>query len=97
RIGWEVASRHRQPHNVLIEATFSSTSGLIKLSRGIDLRAGKLRESCDLELQDGGKLSGTEAEDRLFQELKYTYRDFATNVYQHQEAIRGILTQEAGD
>jgi DNA repair exonuclease SbcCD ATPase subunit len=42
----------------------------------------------------GGQLQGKDAEEKLAHLLMSSFRDFLTTVYQHQEAIHAILTQE---
>lgn len=55
--------------------------------------------SVEIELKDGGKLLRTKnkfTNSSSIEELlkKYSFKDFSTGVYQHQEVIRAILTDE---
>ena len=47
-----------------------------------------------LECPDGETATGAAAEQLLAKWLRTSFRDFGTIVYQHQETIRGIVTQE---
>ncbi|MCH8840183.1 MAG: hypothetical protein IH831_05815 [Planctomycetes bacterium] len=48
-------------------------------------------------IPDGTVLHGDDAERRLTELFHSSFRDFMTTVYQHQEAIRAILTAEPRD
>ncbi len=54
----------------------------------------KTKDELNITLPDGRILEEEEAQKKIFDLLRSTYRDFLTTVYQHQEAIRAVLIQE---
>ena len=50
-----------------------------------------------LTLPDGTPLTNQDANEKLDLLIKSTFRDFMTTVYQHQEAIRAVVTQEPAE
>jgi len=50
-----------------------------------------------LTLPDGTTLTNQNANEKLGLLVKSTFRDFMTTVYQHQEAIRAVVTQEPAE
>jgi DNA repair exonuclease SbcCD ATPase subunit len=93
RIGWVLA--HVGAEEVQVELELHGPGGTWVVRRGLT-RPGRKRpqETLDLTLPDGQSLTGEPAERRLGLGLHASLRDFATIVYQHQETIRAILTQE---
>jgi DNA repair exonuclease SbcCD ATPase subunit len=96
RINWEIKNRNfSSEKNVFVELLLEDRNGNIyKLSREL---ISKTKDELEIILPDGGKLKGKEAEAILSGILRSSFRDFLTTVYQHQEAIRAILTQEPKD
>lgn len=93
RIDWEIPNRNMYPPNVSVELELEDKATGDKLTisrRWVSARKDELK----VTLRDGQSLKGQEAEEKLAQLLKSSFRDFLTTVYQHQEAIRAILTQE---
>jgi DNA repair exonuclease SbcCD ATPase subunit len=96
RIGWQIPNRHVDPEQVTVELRMSSPKGELLIRRSLH-RSGKkrsLESSLEIECPDGESASGVDAEQLLGKWLRTTFRDFSTTVYQHQETIRGIVTQE---
>jgi DNA repair exonuclease SbcCD ATPase subunit len=60
-------------------------------------RKSALEEVLELAQPDGTTLTGDPAGEALEGLLQSSFRDFLTTVYQHQEAIRAVLTQEPKD
>ncbi len=96
RINWEIKNRNfSSEKNVFVELHLKDRNGNIyKLSREL---ISKTKDELEIVLPDGEKLKGKESEVILSRILRSSFRDFLTTVYQHQEAIRAILTQEPKD
>ncbi|HXG12906.1 MAG TPA: AAA family ATPase [Gemmataceae bacterium] len=93
RIDWVVANRLVKPADVLVELTLGASDGEYIVRRSLPRRTGR-KTTLELILPDGEVLAGEEAEQRLARLTGASFRDFATTVYQHQETIRAVLTQE---
>ncbi len=90
---WEIPNRNIQPPIVLVEVELKDkeTGDELTITRKwVSARKNELK----VILRDGELLRGEEAQEKLAQLLKSSFRDFLTTVYQHQEAIRAILTQD---
>lgn len=90
---WEIPNRNIQPPNVLVEVELKDkkTGEELTITRKwVSARKDELK----VILRDGESLRGEKAREKLVQLLKSSFRDFLTTVYQHQEAIRAILTQD---
>ncbi len=99
RIDWIIANQHMKAPDVLVELELDSPDGVQIIRRQI-AKSGKRSRgtSLEIELSDGEVLAGEKAEEHLSQLLRFaSFRDFMTTVYQHQEAIRGIVTEEPRD
>ncbi len=96
RIGWVIANQHLPTPDVQVELRLTGPGGEWVVRRRLSQPAGKrsLVEELEVECPDGEIVSGPPAEQLLAQALRLSFRDFSTTVYQHQETIRGILTQE---
>ncbi len=95
RVDWEIPNRNlgsRPDVYVEIELEDENKSSCKILRKWISLRRNDLKISS----QDG-QFQGDEAEKKLAQLLKLSFQDFLTTVYQHQEAIRAVLTQEPSE
>ena len=93
RIDWEIPNRNIHPPDVLVELELKDKATRDKLTitrKWVSARKDELK----VILPDGQLLRGQEAKEKLAQLFKLSFRDFLTTVYQHQEAIRDILTQE---
>ncbi len=93
RIDWEVPNRNMHPPEVSVELELEDKATgdkFIISRRWVSAR----RDELKVTLPDGESLKGQEAKEKLAQLLKSSFRDFLTTVYQHQEAIRAVLTQE---
>ena len=93
RIDWEIPNRNMHPPDVSVELELEDKATGDKLTisrRWVSAR----RDELKVTLPDGQSLKEQEAKEKLTQLLKSSFRDFLTTVYQHQEAIRAILTQE---
>ncbi len=96
RIDWEVRNRNLPlKDEVFVEIELKDENNdTFKIMRKW---ISKEKDELQITLPDGQLLTKEEAEKRLDQILKCSFRDFLTTVYQHQEAIRAILTQEPRD
>lgn len=101
RVGWEFLNRHLQIPEVQVELELEGPSGNYLIQRTLRPRHPKsptMVEYLTVGLPDGRRLSNEQAETELSRLVKqFSFRDFMTTVYQHQELIRGILTQEPRD
>lgn len=93
RIDWEIPNRHlgSSPDvSVELELEDENNHSYKILRRWMS----KTKDELKVTLADGQSLEGQNAKEKNAQLLKSSFRDFLTTVYQHQEAIRAILTQE---
>jgi DNA repair exonuclease SbcCD ATPase subunit len=99
RIDWPIANRHANRGEVVVELEMGSPDEVYLVRRELRPRPGRKtpEESLEVELPDSECLTGSKAELFLDRLHRSTFRDFATTVYQHQEAIRAIITVEPRD
>lgn len=97
RMDWEVANRHAVDGDVRVEAEFKGPDGSYVVTRQANASGKRGSGSLTATLPDGTALQGEEASRRLTALFRSSFRDFMTTVYQHQETIRGILTDVASD
>ncbi|HYV37558.1 MAG TPA: SMC family ATPase [Gemmataceae bacterium] len=99
RVGWTVDNRHMESPVVCVELEMALAAGNCLIRRSMRRRPKKtaLESSLQVTFPDGATISGSEAEHRLGGLLRSSFRDFLTTVYQHQESIRAIVTQEPKD
>jgi DNA repair protein SbcC/Rad50 len=96
RLGWVVANQHMPAPAVRVELEMEGPDGAYLIVRKLQ-RAGRktaLDEIVELTLPDGQTVAGRAACEQLGGLLQCSFRDFLTTVYQHQEVIRAVLTQE---
>jgi DNA repair exonuclease SbcCD ATPase subunit len=93
RVDWEIPNRNLGSHpNVSIELELEDQD---KKNYKIYRRyKSKTKDEFKVTPTDGQILEEEEAQKKIFNLMKASYRDFLTTVYQHQEAIRAVLTQE---
>jgi DNA repair exonuclease SbcCD ATPase subunit len=98
RVAWPIANCHMEAPDVLVEVELEGLGGTHVVRRTLK-RSGRKSavEYLELTLPEGEVVAGPEARERLAQLLRCSFRDFMTTVYQHQEAIRAVLTQEPRD
>jgi DNA repair exonuclease SbcCD ATPase subunit len=96
RVNWIIPNHHANSGKVTVELEIRDDDGSYLVRR--ELRSRARRKASDggveIELPDGECLTGAQATQFLDRLHRSTFRDFATTVYQHQEAIRAIVTQE---
>jgi DNA repair exonuclease SbcCD ATPase subunit len=97
RIDWQVANLHMADPDVLVEMELADANGPFTLRRSVKRSGRKVAADLELARPDGRKVTGAQAEKTLARLLGSTFRDFMTMVYQHQEAIRAVLTQTPKD
>lgn len=99
RIGWLVPNRHLPKIDVAVELHLADGDETFVVRRTLSQSAKKKGHSEHLEVEshDGEIAHDSAAEALLANWLKCSFRDFSTTVYQHQETIRGIVTQEPRD
>lgn len=93
RIDWEIPNRNLgSSPDVFVELELEDqNSQSYKIFRRW---ISKTKDELKVTLPDGQSLEGQNAKESLAQILKSSFRDFLTTVYQHQEVIRAILTEE---
>src|SRR5262249_47541262 len=96
RVGWIISNQYLERPDVLVELRLTDSGGEYVVRRRLHRPAKKhsLVEELELECPNGEVVNGVSAETLLAQWLRSSFRDFSTTVYQHQETIRGIVTQE---
>ncbi len=96
RVRWEIPNRNLSAPAVRVQLEMESADGSYVIVRTLRRppRKTALQEELELTLPDGTSLAGDDACARLEGLLRSTFRDFLTMVYQHQEVIRAVVTQE---
>jgi len=90
RIGWEIVNRRSAEARVWLELETDEGTHVLERSQA----KGRKGTQFSLILPEGSVLEGEQAEQALLKLIRLSFRDFLTTVYQHQEAIRAVLTQE---
>lgn len=86
RIGWEVVNRRSESCRVVLE--LETEDGDVTIKRTLDGGS----ESLEVAMPDGATFHEAEAQRALEMQHRSSFRDFLTTVYQHQEAIRSVVT-----
>lgn len=96
RIDWEIPNRNLgSGSSVFVEMELEDKDkNSYKILREY---ISKTKDELKLTLPNGRCLEGENGKNKLAEFLKCSFRDFLTTVYQHQETIRAILTQEPGE
>jgi len=93
RIDWEVKNRNSSECIVKVEIEENGENYTLERTW-----VSKTKEKFSIISSDGNVLEYDEANKKLNALLKYfTFKDFMSSVYQHQEVIRFMLTQEPKD
>jgi DNA repair exonuclease SbcCD ATPase subunit len=93
RIDWEIPNRNMHPPDVSVRVKLKDDTAENEFTitrKWLSTR----KDELEVILPDGRALRGHEAREKFAQLLQSSFRDFLTTVYQHQEAIRAVLTQE---
>jgi len=96
RVGWIIPNLYLDCPDVLVELRLTDSDEEYVVRRRLHQPTKKRSpvEELEVECPDGQSVKGASAVKRLEQWLRSSFRDFSTTVYQHQESIRGIVTQE---
>jgi exonuclease SbcC len=97
RVNWEVANRNLSAPEVDVKLTLRSPDGEYQVRRTLKQksRRGAMLEELEFKAPGDMNLVGADAETQLSQLIRSSsFKDFSTTVYQHQEVIRNVLTQE---
>lgn len=95
RIDWEIPNRNLGSGTdvyVKVELEDENKSSYEIERKWISTRKNELKISTEDK-----QLQGDKAEEKLRQLLRLSFQDFLASVYQHQEAVRAILTQEPSE
>ena len=93
--GWEIINRDASKASV--ELAIETDEGVTTIKRVEVKGKGKRGETVEVKLPDGSVEEGDEAEQEIIRLIRLSFKDFATTVYQHKEAIRAIIVQTASD
>lgn len=95
RIDWEISNRNLSSGTgVYVKVELEDEN---KISYEIERKWISARKN-ELKIStEDKKLHGDKAEEKLRQLLRLSFQDFLTSAYQHQEAVRAILTQEPSE
>jgi DNA repair protein SbcC/Rad50 len=94
RIGWIVPNHHDAAPEAVVELELANSAGTHVIRRRVAKNGKRPAQELHVCRPDGAWISGVDAEQHLAQLRQGEFRDFLTTVYQHQEAIRAVLTQE---
>jgi len=97
RIDWEVSNRYASSEGTFVEAEFKGSEGNYVVKRELTGAGRRASERTTVKLPDGAQLEGDDADRQIYALFRSSFQDFMTTVYQHQEAIRAVLTQEPRD
>jgi len=92
RIDWEVKNRNNNVDSCIVELEIKKDGSMCTIKREY---SGRRRDS-EISFQTGNEtLRGEEAEKRLRELInRYSFKDFLSSVYQHQEVVRFFITQK---
>ena len=94
RVAWEIPNRYAPEVNVAVTVVFDGPQGSYTITREHPRRGSRASGTVTVLPPDGTKLLGKDAEMELHRLFRSSFQDFMTTVYQHQEAIRAIVTEE---
>jgi exonuclease SbcC len=97
RVNWEVANRNLSPPDVDVKLTLRSSDGEYQIRRTLKQKSRRnaMLEELEFRAPSGSNVVGAEAQAQLSQLIRSSsFKDFSATVYQHQEVIRSVLTQE---
>jgi len=97
RIDWEVSNRYASGQGTFVAAEFRGLEGSYVVTRELTGAGRRASERTTVKLPDGVQLEGDDAERQIYALFRSSFQSFMTTVYQHQEAIRAVLTQEPRD
>jgi len=93
RIDWEV--KNRRTNECYVELEIKESDSEYKIKRAWKSRA---RDELSISGSDGGFTQGEDPKRELVKLIKnFSFKDFLTSIYQHQEVIRFFLIQEPKD
>jgi DNA repair protein SbcC/Rad50 len=99
RVGWVISNQHLPAPAVRVQLDMEGPEGnytIVRMLRRLP-KKNTVEETLELTLPGDNTLTGNSANETLAGLLQSSFRDFLTTVYQHQEAIRAVLTQEPKD
>jgi len=96
RLDFKIPNKNMKPTSTYVDLVLEDidTKEAYKLSRKW---ISAQRDELTVTSPDGKTVSGDDAEKKLAQITRSEFRDFLTSVYQHQEAIRAVLTQKPSE
>jgi len=94
-MAWRVVNDNSEKAQVKLE--IEGESGLFTITRAEVKGKGKKGKSLKVSLPNGIEKEEEEAEKELVKILRVSFKDFATTVYQHQEAIHDFVIQKPSE
>lgn len=91
RVGWEVRNRDGA-HPTVVELEIRQAQQTVLVKRSSVQGTGAAKDKLVVKTANR-ELEGEQATEWLGRELPYSFRDFLTTIYQHQEVVREILVQ----
>jgi DNA repair exonuclease SbcCD ATPase subunit len=95
RVDWEVISRRADAAEVRVNLR-DNGGEVVVLHKETRARRSQHKLRC-LRLPDGSEFTGDECDRELSGRLRCEFRDFMATAYQHQEAVRAVITQAPKD
>jgi DNA repair exonuclease SbcCD ATPase subunit len=92
RKDWEIVNRNSS--NAIVEIEMETDGEIIKIKRTESKGNGRIERTIEVVLPNGSVKNGDDAESEITRLVRLSYIDYATTIYQHQETIRAIVTQE---
>jgi DNA repair exonuclease SbcCD ATPase subunit len=93
RVDWEVKNRNTKECYVEIKIKENDKEYTVRR-----VWKSKTKDELSIELPEGRTINGKEAEEALNKLTKdFSFKDFLTSIYQHQEVIRFFLVQDPKD
>lgn len=92
RKDWEIVNRNSS--KAIVEIRIETDQGIAKIKRTVSKGNGRIERTIEVVLPNGSVKNGDDAESEITKLVRISYMDYATTIYQHQEAIRAIVTQE---
>lgn len=92
RKDWEIVNRNSS--KAIVDIEIETDKGIIRIIRTESKGNGRIERTIEVVLPDGSVKNGDDAESEITGLVRLSYMDYATTIYQHQEAIRAIVTQK---
>jgi len=92
RKDWEIVNRNSS--KAIVDIEIETDKGIVRIIRTESKGNGRIERTIEVVLPDGSVKNEDDAESEITRLVRLSYMDYATTIYQHQEAIRAIVTQK---